>query len=316
MLRVSMFGSLAVSLVFDNHASNILLAARVAGLLAFLALGHGRFFTRSDIIRCFSADRDADISAGSLNTTLWRLRKNIERPPAAFGDFIVSNRQGAIGLNSGGSVWLDIEEFTRLTQGGLGKPLHQVTQADVHDLETGVSLYKSDILTEFNDDWVLIEREKLRRTYLNTLGRLMQISGGSRDYDSAIRYAQLILEADCLREDIHRELMRFYVHNGQRALAVRQFEICRERLKRELAIQPMPETMQLYREIAEGAIGHADDRASLERSTIAATTSSDVGARPSRETRSQDDTENPVISARRLIAEADVHLQRSLGLRR
>jgi hypothetical protein len=44
---------------------------------------------------------------------------------------------------------------------------------------------------------------------------------------------------------------------GQRALALRQFERCRSALRRELAIHPMQETLQLHQQIADAAVGVA-----------------------------------------------------------
>jgi hypothetical protein len=76
-----------------------------------------------------------------------------------------------------------------------------------------------------------------------------------RDYAEGIRHAQAILDNDALREDVHRDLMQLFVLSGQRAQALRQFEHCRELLRRELAIQPMRETMTLYQSIAQSAIG-------------------------------------------------------------
>ena len=81
----------------------------------------------------------------------------------------------------------------------------------------------------------------------------MHLSELRREYDDAIHYARLVLAVDELREDVHRDLMRYLVCNGQRALALRQFEVCRAALRRELAIQPMNETMAVYRQIADGA---------------------------------------------------------------
>jgi DNA-binding SARP family transcriptional activator len=63
-----------------------------------------------------------------------------------------------------------------------------------------------------------------------------------------------VLDCDALPEDVHRELMRLLACNGQRALALRQFEVCRTLLKNELGIAPMRETVSLYREIASGAV--------------------------------------------------------------
>jgi len=46
--------------------------------------------------------------------------------------------------------------------------------------------------------------------------------------------------------------MRFYVDAGLRPLALEQFQRCRETLRRELQIEPMPETWGLYRRIRAG----------------------------------------------------------------
>jgi DNA-binding SARP family transcriptional activator len=62
---------------------------------------------------------------------------------------------------------------------------------------------------------------------------------------------QRILDQDPLREEIHRDMMRLYLENGQRALAVRQYELCRECLRRELGISPMAETQQLSAQIVQ-----------------------------------------------------------------
>ena len=56
--------------------------------------------------------------------------------------------------------------------------------------------------------------------------------------------------------DWELEKVRMLVRR-QRAQALRQFEHCRELLRRELAIQPMRETLAVYQRIADNAIGAA-----------------------------------------------------------
>jgi len=68
-------------------------------------------------------------------------------------------------------------------------------------------------------------------------------------YAESLTCGQRILYYDPLREEIHREMMRLYVEGGQRAQAVRQYEICREILATELGIPPMEETQALYAQI-------------------------------------------------------------------
>jgi DNA-binding SARP family transcriptional activator len=66
----------------------------------------------------------------------------------------------------------------------------------------------------------------------------------------ALDCGRKILEVDPLREEIHREMMRLHVRSGHRALALQQYDACRQLLAAELDVEPMEETQSLYREIA------------------------------------------------------------------
>lgn len=257
MFRIWLFGSLSIA-ADETEERATAIAGRCGSLLAYLALGHGRYFSRSELLGNLWPEHASSSTAGSFNTALWRLRRLIERPPLKHGDLIVCDGRGAIGLNGPAGVWLDVDEFERLIAPGLAKAPELLSDADIEDLRQGVRLYKSDILLDITDDWALREREKHRRNYLNALGRLMQLATIRRDYTDGIRHAQAILDSDELREDVHRQLMQLFLLGGQRAQALRQFEHCRALLRRELAIQPMRETLMLYQQIADSAIGNAD----------------------------------------------------------
>lgn len=322
MLKLSLFGSLSASFaVNDDEAISLALPARPSDLLAFLALHRGSYFSRSQIIQSLWDDHAGSGTVGSFNTALWRLRKVIERSPAKPGDFIVANAHGAVGLNGCGDLWLDVAEFVRLTHAGLTKPLHQIGEHDIRDMQMGISLYSGDFLADVANAWALSERERLRRSYINTLGRLVELSSIRRNYESAIQYSLSILDKDPLREDVHRGLMRYFVLNGQRALALRQYELCRQWLRQELAVQPMKETMLLYQRIADSAIGSRDDLENnlftTHESTIAPEpiwlSSLDQLFNPDRSDLPADDH---ISIARRLIAEADQHLQAEFKARK
>ena len=306
MLRIRLFGSLSVAR--DDDGEGVAIAGRCANLLAYLALGHGRYFSRSELLANLWPERTSSSTPGSFNTALWRLRRMVERPPLKQGDVIVSDRRGAIGLNGPVGVWLDVEEFERRVSPGLAGSPERLSDADIDGLRAGVAMYKSDILLDVTDDWALRERERLRRSYLNALGRLMQLATIRRDYDEAIAHAQAILDNDALREDVHRDLMQLYVMSGQRAQALQQFECCRDLLRRELAIQPMRETMEVYRRIADSAIGAARDGRTWP------VPDSGRGFPRARPARGEGRLDPCVLidQARRRLSEADVQLQLSL----
>ena len=253
MLRIWMFGALSVA-HGDEPAQAVAVPGRSGSLLAYLALGRGRYFSRNDLLEVLWPERLRSIGAGTFNTALWRLRRIVETPPLRHGELIASDRRGAVGMVAPDQVWLDTEHFERLLAPGLSRPIEALGDEEIRDLHAGVSMYTADILTEYDDDWALRQREKLRRHYLNALWRLMQVAAIRRDWARSIAHAQGILDCDALREDVHRELMRLYVLSGQRAQALRQFETCRDLLRRELAIPPMRETLNLYRQIADSAL--------------------------------------------------------------
>jgi len=111
-----------------------------------------------------------------------------------------------------------------------------------------------------------------------------------------------------LREDIHRELMRYFLQNGQRAHALLQFEKCRSLLRAELAIQPMRETTELYRQIVDTAIASnvAPSATSSERIAMMESPAicTDIAQQPAYE---------HIKAARHCLALADQHLAYSFS---
>ena len=262
MLYLYLFGHLSVAGADGVLSSSAVeLPGRPGSLLAFLALARGRFFSRGELVSVLWPEQtEGGGTIRSLNTVLWRLRKALARPPLAQRDVVVCDRRGAIGLPIDSQLQLDVDEFSRLVTPSLARPLEQLQPADVDQLRRGVALYRDDVLAGFTDDWALRARELHRRTLLNALGRLMQLSALAQDYARAIGYAQDILDRDALREDVHRELMRLFLLNGQRAMALQQFETCRGALRKELAIEPMRETLAVYQRIADSAVGRVAER--------------------------------------------------------
>ncbi|MBE9508352.1 MAG: tetratricopeptide repeat protein [Chloroflexi bacterium] len=85
--------------------------------------------------------------------------------------------------------------------------------------------------------------------YLDIADRLSEYYVGQGEYTAAIALCRKILARDNCREEAHCRLMRCYLAQGQRHLAVRQYQTCVEALKEELDLAPSEETVALYRRI-------------------------------------------------------------------
>lgn len=247
VLHIQLFGGFHL-LRADETA--ISLQPTVQIFLAYLLLNRHRPHCREVLSGLFWGARDESQARRCLSTTLWRLRQELEPDGTPHGTFVVTTHSGEIGFNGRSQdYWLDIAAFEQKAGMGLTCPAAEMGAAEAQQLEEAADLYTGDLLEGFYDDWVLAHRERLRAQYIKCLGRLMRYHSQQGGYEQGIYYGRKILEMDPLREAVHRELIRLYEQNGERAQAVRQYEQCCQILNEELDIPPMPETQALYKQL-------------------------------------------------------------------
>ena len=119
-------------------------------------------------------------------------------------------------------------------------------------LEQAVGIYQGELLDGFVlkeepfDDWLRVERERLRALWIGVLEKLLDHYSIEDNPGAYVQAAARLLGADPLREDIHRGLMRTYARQGRPSMALKQYESCRELLRKHLRLEPEPETRELY----------------------------------------------------------------------
>jgi DNA-binding SARP family transcriptional activator len=250
ILQVGLLGGVRVT--HDNWLTKATITREIQALLAYLLLHRHRVHSREVLADIFWGQHTQERARGSLNTALWKLKKVLEPAGIPAGTYLRTNYSGEVRFNDESPHWLDIEVFEEEIKRILICPFQTAESKHLIDLERVVELYKGDLLEGFYNDWALQERERLRALHLKALVYLLKYYGFQKFYDKAIGFGQQILSLDPLREDIHREMMKVYVRHGQRAMAVRQYELCRSMLASELGIPPMEETQALYAQILHG----------------------------------------------------------------
>lgn len=255
ILQVELFGSVRVT--HNNWLNEVSITREIQALLAYLLLQRHRLHSREVLAGIFWGEQPQEKARGSLNTAIWKLKKALEPDGTPPGTYLKLSHPGEVGFNKESPHWLDMEVFEEKVNSILGQPYQTVQKARLEDLKKVLGLYKGELLEGCYKDWALRERERLRNLYLKGLIYLFHSYGFYGVYEKAIDYGQLILNLNPLREEIHRDVMRLYLENGQRALAVKQYEICRSILANELGISPMEETQQLYTQICT-SIGGKD----------------------------------------------------------
>ena len=89
----------------------------------------------------------------------------------------------------------------------------------------------------------------MRERYLLALETLAGLYADRRKLKRAVELYQGLVNADSFREVGHRELMRCYYRQGNRAAAIQQYWSCVEILGEELGLSPTAQTEALYLKI-------------------------------------------------------------------
>lgn len=193
-------------------------------LVAFVALQE-RPVEREYVAGMLWLDTPDRRAAGNLRTALWRVHT---RAPG-----LLDTGGRRLGLAPG--VLVDLrgaEQAARLEIAGDG--------------DGDARLFSGDLLPDwYDDDWLLLERERFRQLRLRALDALCarHLEGGR--HDDALEAGLLSLAAEPLRESAHRALIRVHLAEGNTVEALRQYRICCRLLRDQLGIEPTSQLRDL-----------------------------------------------------------------------
>ncbi|HXV42097.1 MAG TPA: tetratricopeptide repeat protein [Anaerolineae bacterium] len=234
-LQLKLFGHFQV--IDKNIPLTPKLRPRAQRLLVYLLLHRHMPRPRQSIAFTLWPDSTEEEALGTLRRALSEVRATL--PPLAEADWLTATPR-ELGWNSNAPHWLDLEAFEQL--------IGQTTPAALHQ---AVTLYRGDLLPEWDEEWLLVERERLRQIFSETLERLVVLLEAERDYRAAISYAQRLLRYDPLREETYQLLMRLYALSGDRTGALRVYQTCVAVLKRELDVEVSPATRETYEQVVK-----------------------------------------------------------------
>ena len=195
-------------------------------VVAFLAL-HDRPLQRIYVAGSLWMDASEARANASLRTSLWRLGE--------FGCRLVRATTTQLTLAPG----VDVD--VRTVRGAA----EAVIAGDDTSAVTTALHRAGDLLPDWYDDWVFIERESFRQLRLHALERLCESLTDARCFAEATRAGLAAVEGEPLRESAHRALIKTYLAEGNPGEALRQFAFFRRLLAQQLGLEPSPEMLAL-----------------------------------------------------------------------
>jgi len=200
-------------------------------LAAFLAL-QDRPLHRVHVAGMLWIDSTEEHANASLRTALWRLRRvGLPLVVATSTHLMLSDR-----------VPVDVRETATCA-----KRILRGDASLAHDL--GTLEQAGELLPDWYDDWVLIERERLRQLYVHALERLSVEARVAGRFAQAAQAGLAAVAFEPLRESAHRVVIEAHLAEGNPSEAIRQYRLFERFLQSRLGLEPSMLMQELVKKL-------------------------------------------------------------------
>jgi DNA-binding SARP family transcriptional activator len=162
-------------------------------------------------------------AGGSLRSALWRLRHPKYTLVALTSDHLTLSPTVAVDLREGEAL------------------AHRVLDPsqDLDDVaEVNEEVLSTDLLPDWTEEWVLMERERYHQLRLRALEALCRRLSAKGRFGQAVQAGLAAVAGEPLRESARSALIEAYLAERNVAAARREYESFRELLRAELKVEP------------------------------------------------------------------------------
>jgi predicted ATPase/DNA-binding SARP family transcriptional activator len=238
MLKVRLLGKFNIQL--SGAAVNIPSRAEQS-LLAFLILNAGNAFRREYLAGLFWPESDETNAKSYLRLALWRLRKTLAENAPDAPDYFLADRI-TLAFDSHQDYWLDVAVLEK--DQGEGS----------EDLIASTQVYSGELLPGFYDEWVMLERERLRVVFDHKMQRLLEKIQSEQRWEELIQQAERWIALGDVPEPAYRALILGYAARGNKANALAAYNRLERAFEKDLGAPPSPETSLLVEQIRTGEL--------------------------------------------------------------
>ena len=232
---------------FRLHASGVTVAlpSNARRLLGLLAVG-GTSQRREILAGRLWTSTFQERAQANLRTAVWRVRQTLPG--------VVDCTRDRVELDA--AVTVDYLAMTSLAERLLHRDLGP---EELRHVPFG--LLAADLLPGWDEDWLLIDRERHRQLRMHALEALSTQLTDIGEYGLAVDCAYAAIGIEPLRESAAYALLRACLTEGNRAEALRQFHLFRHLLAGETGLPPSRQLLELMSAVlADG--GKPDPRLS------------------------------------------------------
>jgi DNA-binding SARP family transcriptional activator len=222
------------SFELQDRTTLVTLPAAAQRLVALLAIER-RPLTRAHVAGFLWPDKTDTRATANLRSTLWRLNNCV--------DSLVECDGGHLAITE--DVAVDIDLLVLDHQPAADAPLLSTTTAAM----LAHPPTNAELLADWDDDWVAVERERIRQQTLRALENAALELRELGFYSEAIEAGTTAVRLAPLRESAHRSVIEVHLAEGNYAEAVRQYDAFRALLFDAFGVEPSPNLTELFQHL-------------------------------------------------------------------
>jgi DNA-binding SARP family transcriptional activator len=236
MIHVRLLGRFAV----HHDGDPVEIPSRPAqSLLAFLALNPDVAHRRERLSGLLWPDADETNARSNLRHALWRIRQALSAGSGKEPDFLLSDNI-SLTFRATPEVWVDALQVGRASP----------PEESLDNLLADVSACGGELLPGFYDEWVILERERLRACFERKIQDLLSRLLAAERWREVLEWGERWIALGQVPEPAFRALMQAHAGLGDRAGVAAVFRRCSEALERELGVEPSAQTLETYQRLS------------------------------------------------------------------
>lgn len=203
--------------------------AKAEELLAFFIDQYGREVSRSEIIDHIWSDFDGDKAVDNFNTTLYYMKKALMDN----GFQIIVERNKSRYKLIMDSTYCDYYEFLSFIHSK-----NDINNTTIKKWEQVIELYRDDYLKGNDFLWSERNRISIKEKYTSLILKMFNYYSKLKQFEKADEILKIGLRYEPLHEVLNERLIKNYILMGDRYSAVKYFNLYKERIERELSMEP------------------------------------------------------------------------------
>jgi DNA-binding SARP family transcriptional activator len=215
-VRVHLLGGFRVT----SAGTYVEIPASTHRLVAFLAI------QQRPVERAFAAgslwlEKSELRAQANLRSALWRLRQSV--------DLVIATPTH---IRLAPTATVDLASTMELAR----RLIDERVSMDLEELDERI--LGASLLPEWYDDFIEVERERLRQLQLHALEALARRLNRAGSHARAVDAALTAVATEPLRESAHRTVIEIHLAEGNKGEALRQFDLLSRILDEQLGLRP------------------------------------------------------------------------------